>query len=331
MVDYDRDTSERHRAELDARDWLVRLTSGTLSEPELERFKAWRDCRPENKAAFERERRFWNQMQNLEGAPARQSARQAARPSTSMTRRAILGGGAATLAASLALVTAPRAKLWWSSDYIVPTGGLTEIPLPDGTMAALNSGSALKIDFRDDLRLVHLLQGDAEFSIVSSSNAIPFRVASNGGIIDSLDARLSISSLDDTTTVSVVTGQASVASPAVPEVRDVAGLTLVDLADAQQTSYLSGMFPGNVSSADIEMVLAWRQGKIIFEGKPFATAINELARYVSEPVLLRPGIDHSVQVSGVFLTREPLVALQAVARTQALTVRRIPSVAIVIA
>jgi transmembrane sensor len=327
MVDYDRDTSERHRAELDARDWLVRLTSGTLSEPELDRFKAWRDCRPENKAAFERERLFWNQMNSLEGAPARQSAR----ASTSMTRRAIIGGSAASVAASLALFTAPRIKLWWNADYVVPTGGLTELPLPDGTTAALNSGSALKIDFRDDLRLVHLLRGDAEFSIAPSSNAIPFRVAANGGIVDSQDARLSISILDDVTTVSVVTGNASVVSPVSPAVRDMSGLTLVDLVNAQQTTYLLGMFPGQVSNADIEVVLAWRQGKIIFEGEPFATAVNELARYVSEPVLMRPGIDHSIHVSGVFLIRDPLTALQAVAKTQALKVRRIPGVAIVIA
>lgn len=46
------------RIALDARDWIVRLTSGNVSDVDLQRFKAWRDRSPDHKRAFERERVF---------------------------------------------------------------------------------------------------------------------------------------------------------------------------------------------------------------------------------------------------------------------------------
>ncbi|UXS03753.1 FecR family protein [Agrobacterium tumefaciens] len=326
MTDNDINRSERHRAESDARDWLVRLSSGTLSETELERFKAWRDHRPENRAAFDRERHFWKQMDLLDGAADIPQL-----PTTpSMTRRAMIGGGAAAMAASVAVLTAPTINTWWKADYIVPAGGQQELPLPDGTVIALNSGSAIKIDYRHNLRLVHLLRGDAEFGVARDPSGSRFRVAASNGITDVEEGQISINMVRDTTTVAVVSGYALVASPVSPDVVDIAGSMFVDLKAAQQTRYASGMAPDRPSTADMEMVLAWRQGKIIFEGRPFATAIDEIARYVYEPVLLGPGIDRSVQVSGVFSTNDPVAALRSVARTQDLSVRRIPGVAIMI-
>ena len=49
------------RIAMDARDWIVRLTSGNVSDADIQRFKAWRDRSAEHGRAFERERLFWRQ------------------------------------------------------------------------------------------------------------------------------------------------------------------------------------------------------------------------------------------------------------------------------
>ncbi|MGI2033951.1 FecR family protein [Rhizobium panacihumi] len=327
MSDTDQDRPENHRVALDARDWLVRLTSGSLSAAELEQFKLWRDCRPEHRAAFDHERRFWNQLDRL--APPAGTIAQV--QTSGMTRRSLIGGGAALAAASAGFVAAPRVSLWWKADFIVPAGSQREVPLPDGTVAAVNTGGALKVDFRTGLRLVHLLRGDAEFRIPPAADGSPFRIAAGGGNTDMPDGHMTIGYADDLTTVAVVAGHAAVYSPLAPDETDLSQRPRVDLAPSQQTTYLSGANPGQPGAADLEMLLAWRRGKIIFEGKPFAAAISDIGRYVAEPVILRPGIDRELAVSGIFSTTQPLAALQSLAKTQALSVRRIPGVAIILA
>lgn len=327
MSDTDHDQPDDHRAALDARDWLVRLTSGSLSAAELEQFKLWRDCRPEHRAAFEHERRFWNQLDRL--AHTNRSAAQV--PTSGMTRRSLIGGGAAVAAAAAGLVAAPRVSLWWQADFIVPAGSQREISLPDGTIATVNTGGALKVDFRAGLRLIHLLRGEAEFRIPLAADGSPFRVAAGGGNTDMPEGHLTVGNAEDLTTVAVAAGQAAVYSPLAPDETVLAQKPHVMLVQSQQTTYLSGANPSQPGTADLEILLAWRQGKIIFEGKPFAAAISDIGRYISEPVILRPGIDRDLAVSGIFSTSQPLAALQSLAKTQALSVRHIPGVAIILA
>lgn len=327
MTDADHDQPDNNRAAADARDWLVRLTSGSLSAAELEQFKAWRDCRPEHRVAFEHERRFWNQLDHLA-----QPSRNTARPQTSqITRRSLIGGGAAIAAASAGFIAAPRLSLWWEADFIVPAGSQREVTLPDGTIAAVNTGGALKVDFTAGLRLVHLLRGEVEFRIPPAADGSRFRVAAGGGNTDMPDGHLTIGNAENLTTVAVIDGHAAVYSPLAPNETILEHKPHVALVPSQKTTYLLGADPAPPDAADLEMLLAWRQGKIIFEGKPFAAAISDIGRYVSEPVILRPGVDRDLAVSGIFLTAQPLAALQSLARTQALSVRRIPGVAIILA
>lgn len=66
MDEPDKSADDDRGAALDARDWIVRLTSGNVSDAELNRFKAWRERSPHHRLAFERERAFWQQLQGLE-------------------------------------------------------------------------------------------------------------------------------------------------------------------------------------------------------------------------------------------------------------------------
>jgi transmembrane sensor len=319
------------RIALEARDWIVRLTSGNIGSVELERFKAWRDCSPDHGRAFEQERVFWQQLQVLDGQsdgmppfPA-----QVREQPPLLARRAFLVGGGALAAATAGVLVYPRIELLWKADFSTAVGEVADFTLPDGSVASLNTDSAIAVNYMSNLRLVELLKGEAEFK-VKSDPALPFRVAALGGNSDALGTTFSVSAIDGLATVIVTEGSVRVNGPASPTSIPGSDATGVSLEAAEQTTYLSGEAPLDPAPADTEVSLAWRKGRIIFEGRPFANAMTELGRYVPESIVLRPGILGDVPVSAIFSTREAVSAVAALAKTQGLTARRIPGVMILV-
>lgn len=319
------------RIGLDARDWIVRLTSGNVSDADLQRFKAWRDQSPDHKLAFERERSFWQQLQAIDAGSAGMPPLAAATPNRQalMGRRSFVLGGAAAAAAAIGFVAVPRLQVWWNADLSTAVGDQAEFTLPDGSVATLNTDSAVSIGYRPGLRLVELLKGEAEFKVAPDRNSV-FRVAALGGNSTAKAGRFSVGILEDVATVTSAEGRIDVAGPASPTATDASGVVGVEVAANQQTLYARGEAPRPAQSADVQATLAWRKGRIIFEGRPFSRAMAELGRYVPERIVMRPGIDPSVPVSAVFSTAQAFAAVQALAKTQGLSVRRIPGVLLLI-
>ncbi len=316
---------------MDARDWIVRLTSGHASSDDIERFKLWRDSAPGHRVAFERERIFWQELQALENASDGTTHSYVSMPATrrSIGRRGFLIGMGAASAAGVAALTLPKLEQWWRSDFSTGVGEQAEFALPDGSMAMLNTDSAIAVDFRHDLRLVRLLAGEAEFKVARSSELL-FRVAALGGNSDALDTTFSARVLDGLATVTVTEGHVRVTAPAAPTDLDMDTLGHIDLVANEQTSYGAGEQPRLARTVDAEAELAWRAGRLIFEGRPFSSAIAELGRYVPERIVLGPGVASQVPVTAIFSTNEALAAVEALARTQGLTTRRIPGVVVLI-
>ncbi len=331
MKDADKRPDIDRRIALDARDWIVRLTSGNVSDAELQRFKAWRDRSPKHNQAFERERVFWQQLQVLDGKsdgmpPFRHPARQ--RRGLIGRRDFLIGGGAAVTAAA-AVIAMPRLQLLWDADFKTAVGEQADVSLPDGSLVTLNTDSAIAVDFQPQLRLVRLLKGEAEFKVRYDPSSL-FRVATLDGNSDALGTTFSVRSLENVATITVQEGRVRVAGPAAPTDVAEARAGQVEVLTSQQTSYVAGEHPLPVSAVDTEVVLAWRNGRVIFEGRPFSAAIAELGRYVPERIVLGPGAKPNVPVSAMFSTRSAFDAMQALAKTQGLVARRVPGVVILI-
>lgn len=313
------DRTER-RIALEARDWIVRLSSGTTAPEDMARFRAWRDASPRHARAFLRERDFW---QDLGGLGATLDALPA--PPARLGRRGFLLGGGALAAASVAgVVAVPKLMLWRQADAITGIGEMAELDLPDGSRAALNTDSAIALDFSQGRRQVALLQGEAEFRVRPAQ--APFRVSALGGGALGGGAQ----ALGTVFSVRLAAGRATVAvSQGTVRVSD--GRAAVDLGAAQAASYGPGAPPLAPVAIDPDIAFAWRGGRIIFEARPLGQALDELGRYLPERIVLAPGVDAAMPVSAVFSTREALPAVQALARTQGREARRIPGVMILIA
>lgn len=330
MDDSDKRPGINRHIAWEARDWIVKLTSGDVTEAELGRFKAWRDRSPEHKWAFDRERTFWKQLQVLDGKSDGMPPFGPPHPvrEPHLSRRAFVLGGGAIAAAGAAVVVAPGLDLWWNADFRTGVGDRAEVTLPDGSVATLNTDSAIALNFRPDLRLVNLLKGEAAFRVKPNSSL--FRVAALGGNSDAPESIFAVKALDDEATVTVMKGEVRVSGPASPTDPSGHRANTVTLAASQQTIYAAGGHPGPAATVDIQAALAWRNGRVIFEGRPFAAALAELGRYLPERIVTAPGVDGEAPVSAVFSTREALAAVQALAQTQGRTARRIPGVVLLI-
>lgn len=329
MNDGEKPSDIDRRIAMDARDWIVRLTSGEVGAADIERFKAWRDRSPDHRRAFERERAFWQQLQALDGRSAGPLPVPPPARASALGRRPFLVGTAVAATTAVAVLAAPRVGVWWKASYSTVVGDQGEYTLPDGSVAALNTDSAIAVDFRSDLRLVELLKGEAEFRVRPDASAL-FRVAALGGNSDSFGTTVSVRAVDGLATVTALEGHVRVTAPAAPSDPGDGGDRPVDLVANQQTRYGRGQRPAAPVMIDAGTVMAWRTGRIIIEGQPFGRAIAEIGRYVPERVVMGPGVNADVPVSGVFKTKDALPAMTALAKTQGLTIRRIPGVVLLI-
>lgn len=316
--DEQRSAAERRIAS-EARDWIVRLSSGAVSDAELDGFKAWHEQSTDHARIFAKERAFWRGLEGLEsiGLGLRDN-----RSAPGLSRRALIVGGMAAAAAGAVVWTRP--DILWRADHRTAIGEQAAVTLPDGSSALLNTDSALVLDFGEGRRRVTLLRGEAQFSTAVGGGA-PFSVMALEGESSAMNATYAVGLIDGRATVTAVTGQVRVASgPPLESRRDIV------LEAGQQSSYLSGSVPAAGVSVDTETALAWRAGRIVLDGTPFGKAIADIGRYLPERIVVTAAGHDRNAVSGVFSTSQPFLAISALAETQGLLVRRIPGLVILI-
>ena len=315
-------------AEHEARDWIVRLSSGAMAPDEQERLQQWLEASADNRAAFERERAFWHELSVLEtdfagAGPRKRFVNVWRRGRTAVTASAVV---AACLFAVLWFFTGIPSRLM--ADHATGVGEVAAVSLPDGSTALLNSDSAIDVRYRDGLRLVMLKRGEAVFTVRHDPQST-FRVAVSGGNTDATGTSFAARLNGSEVTVTVAEGSVRVFGPAAPDAARAAGEGIAVKAD-QQLSYTSGETPAAAHAIKAADALAWRNGSIVLDGRPFAQALNEIGRYIPERLVLDQAAQQARPVSGIFSIRAPYRAIEALAATQGFAVYRIPHVAIFI-
>lgn len=174
--------------------------------------------------------------------------------------------------------------------YSTPVGGITSIPLTDGSRMTLNTDSAASIDMDRNARVVRLLKGEAYFEVVRAPDR-PFVVQAGLREIIVLGTQFSVRRGNDALDVLVTEGQVrvqggerSVVASAGQRVR-VQQATEVVLSEPQSA---------------IESAISWRTGYISLDDVPLAEAISEFNRYNIRKVQIRNAKIAELRVSGKF-------------------------------
>jgi transmembrane sensor len=159
-----------------------------------------------------------------------------------------------------------------------PRGGQYRLILPDGTRVWLNAASSIQFPtaFREAVRKV-TVTGEAYFE-VARDVVHPFIVnVDNRMQVDVLGTRFNVNAYSDETSLNTTLLQGSV--------RVVNGNQITPLTPDQQFRIYNNGRSEVMDGADIEAIVAWKNGQFQFESDNITAVMRQIARWYDVDVL----------------------------------------------
>jgi transmembrane sensor len=296
-----------------ASDWTARLDRGPLTAQTEEVFQAWLRGDPRRKGALLRARALSLMSESAQALGpgfdpvAFEAPGRPARSPLSRRQALAWAGGAAAVGALSALGVGVSA-----AGAVISTerGEIRLAPLKDGSTVLLNTQTRIRVRYSRGERRVTLLRGEAYFSVARDEQR-PFVVEVDGRRLSTAQAGFRVRKLD-ADPVDVLVNQGRV---------DVAGLNLTALASrvaltANTQLVLSGPTerPRPVGPEAVTRELAWRDGKLAFEGESLSQAAAAFGRYSDTRIQIRDPALAREPVTGLFAANDPAGFSRAIAR-----------------
>ncbi len=282
----------------------------------------WLNTSAAHHEAYERAEALWEQMRSLDTVADRQldDARAfLARKRRQPVLRRFAAAALVLLAAGIIWQLDPLSYLD-DRTYQTAQGQTRTIDLADGSRLELNVATEAKVHYSRHGREVHLLRGQAVFT-VAHDEPRPFHVFAGKGKIRDIGTQFDVRHGADGVTVAVLDGEVEVEVEV--EVAGAPGAAPVPLRRGQQMSYRPSGDVGPVRTIDIATYSVWREGRLVFKAQPLREVLEELGRYQPASLTVTaPGI-LDTKVSGVFPTDNLPQAMQTIAATLPIRLTRI--------
>jgi transmembrane sensor len=307
--------------------WLTKRDGGDWSDADQAQLMAWLEASTLHRVAFLRLEAGWEEANRLKAlgagfprgkVPSISELQggtpqiEAALPANGATVRAKSGVGRLrliALAASL-LVTISSAVLLYTvgplagERYTTPVGGVSSVPLKDGSNVTLNTASKIRVELTEKERRIDLTEGEAFFDVAKDPSR-PFIVRAGAKRIIAVGTEFSVRKDGDDVRVIVTEG-------------------VVRLEDAQTSrgiananTGLSGEGPrltaGVIARATAgkvlvqptslplaEELLSWRTGYVVFHEAALADAVAEFNRYNERKIVIRDPRVAGMRLTGKF-------------------------------
>ena len=344
MIDQDDSISESQHSSLGvidetAQDWFLLLTSGEPNDLDRDRFAAWYEADPRHRAAYDELTELWTGIDDLRDAFAppghsktsyrrrNRSANNTGSQQPLPPRRAFntrrkrwrpLRIAMAVACLALLVVAIPHLTMTLRADYRTGVGEQARIDLPDGSIAWLNTDSAIAVDYSAANRQIRLLHGEAQFDVAKKPDR-PFAVLANQGRSVALGTVYAVREDDDGAVVTVTEGKVEVSAPVGNGNRNGNAM----LHAGQQVQYGAGVWPERIRHVDANAALAWRQGFVVIKNQPLSAALAEIDRYRTGRILLLADESRLEPVSARLAIETLDDGLAALAATQGLTMTRV--------
>ncbi len=260
-------------------DWVARHAKGGLSPDEQEAFETWYDGDPRHQGAYLRAQGLWESLDGVQIDPAwlAEPETAPAKRTNALSRRRVLLG-ASGLAAAAAGV---GGWIIFSRPKSLQThlGEFRKVPLPDQSVASLNTSSHIEVAVTPKVRRVVLVEGEAWFSVAKDASK-PFVVEVDHVRVKAVGTAFSVRRKAGGVEVIVTEGIVETwrddlrAQPKRVEAGEEAFVsTKTDLID--------------VSANDqAEARLAWRNGNIVLQNDTLSDAASEFNRYNTQKIVV---------------------------------------------
>jgi transmembrane sensor len=226
------------------------------------------------------------------------------------------------LAAGLAMLALYRPAFisCFNSDYCTAIGEMKTVTLADGSRLTLNTESALKVEFNEQLRHVQLLRGEVFFDVTPNAQR-PFVVDANHSQTRVKGTRFLVREQTHFDSVTVASG--------IVEVSHKGGNpTLLRENDQIHIDDNHIDTPYAVSGS---LAAAWLKGSMLFDNVPLTEVVAEISRYQRGTVLFKRDSLKTLKVSGRFSVSNIDKAWESLAQTLPIHIYRITPWLIVIA
>jgi len=203
------------------------------------------------------------------------------------------------LAAGLIVATAATA-VWYISNshgtaYSTQIGALASVPLSDGSHVTLNTDSRIHVAFSAGERVVKLDQGEAFFE-VSKDRSRPFVVDMGNKRVTAVGTQFSVRRDGAEIRVLVTDGRVRIDHQDVPS-----GLGATQVAAGSQARTKgNSVLLDQPEPTQVEQLLSWRTGYLVFHETPLAEAIAEFNRYSSRKIVVDDPALMSLRIGGRF-------------------------------
>ncbi len=182
--------------------------------------------------------------------------------------------------------------------YDTPVGQQRTVTLGDKSVITLNTDSAVRVAYTDQVRELHLDKGEAIFTVAKDPNR-PFYVHTGAGIVRAIGTEFNILIDPDNTgkvIVSVLEGRISINDETSPSPR----IILPILKAGEEISLAQELSPLDIKSLDTARINGWRAGQIVFHDVDLAKAIKDHNRYAKTKIVLNDNSFATRKISGTF-------------------------------
>ena len=260
-------------------DWVARQSKGGLNPDEQNAFAAWYDGDSRHQGAYLRAQGLWQSLEDVQVDPAWLAAEPAVAPAPSrapVSRRHLLLGASGLAAAACAGGWAAFGR---PKSLRTRLGEFRKVPLPDRSVASLNTDSHVEVAVEPSVRRVVLVKGEAWFS-VAKDPAKPFIVEVDDVRVKAVGTAFSVRRKPGGVEVIVTEGTVATwrqdrhTEPRLVVAGEEAFVsTRTDLIDVS-------------SNAEAEARLAWRDGNIVLQNDTLSDAAEEFNRYNAQKIVV---------------------------------------------
>lgn len=315
-----------HDASIAAGRWLARRDRG-FTAGEQDAFSDWLAADPRHRAAFRRLDRAWSSLDSLAAwQPAESADPNPDLLAPGRARRGFSRGwfaGVCAIGAAAAVAALVFRGPESAPPSPEPAPGLRVIPEPekqflvDGSLAEINHGSRLEVDFRDHERRLRLRAGEVHLSVVKDA-ARPFVVEVDGVLVRAVGTAFNVRRDQQGLEVLVTEGAVEVARAAAAPVRVTRGERA--RIEPGRDPVVTPESPGVIAQE-----LAWRGVRLEFEGTPLRAVVAEFNLRNSRQLVIGDAAAGRVGVSGTFRADEPEAFARLLEAGFGLTVERLSS------
>lgn len=292
--------------------WFARRNEPDTSSEELARFAAWLDADEQHRREYDVLDELWSAADLI---PAARLRHLSAEPRPTSRRRFVPFAAAATVVgAALGMTWLLLPATDYRATLQTALGERQDITLPDGSVVQLNSRTRLVIHYQADRRSVELQSGEALFS-VSRDPARPFVVDAGPGQITVTGTRFDVLHEGGDVRVAVESGTVQVAGNAAARTVQLTAGTGTRIDARGQVA--------EPSAVNLNAIVAWRDGKLVFDDAPLSDVAAEVSRYRDKALRVDPSLAH-LRFSSVFRSDNTDALLSALPRLLPVQVRSLP-------